>query len=369
MKKIFFLIIFVLLGILATKAIFAQETASNSATSVNLVFPISQLGNCSSATDCKTYCDDPSHVDACVAYAKEKGFYKDSQLDSSKDAILEDAKTTLGCDSLDSCRTFCQQAVNATVCSDFAKKHNLKGGQQQINNQTLAKAESVLGCSSEDSCKAFCQQETNKEKCATFAKENGLQGGNQAVGPGGCTSEASCKTFCSDPSHFQACSQFVQNHASGSAQKTFTGPGGCTSEASCHSYCDQNPTACHLNPTNHEVPASATDAARMQDTTICRQHPEQCRENQHEQIPPSGQPDNTAGSSGNITPPRPPHADNLQNNTSGDKNNGLSGGNIINQETGEGSKNIFPTVTQSVQAATTHKDMWSWIWDEFFHLR
>ncbi len=359
MKRIFIIGIAVFLFLLFGAGVLYAQESSQSATTSHLTFPISELGNCNSAAECKTYCDDPTHTDACVAYAKEKGFYKEGALDSQKNTILEDAKTTLGCDTLDSCRTFCQQAVNADICSSFAQKHNLKGGKTSINNVTLQKAEAAFGCTSVDSCRAFCQDSANKTTCANFAKQNGLNGGNQAVGPGGCTSESSCKTFCSNPNNFTACQKFVEHKesASGSASssaKSFTGPGGCASESACKSFCDQNPTICHVNPIGKSVP-SATSAAHLENTSDCREHPEKCK-----RLPPvSGIPSIRPGDNRNTS-----SQSGSQNKLLTPRPSGTS------QQTGEQKGNTpFPTVSQSVQGASTHQDFWSWLVNGFFHLK
>lgn len=260
MKKILLFIILILLSAFVTK-VFAQTA--------NLTFPIPELGNCTSLADCKAYCDDPTHTTACIAYAKEKGFYQPTSLDTNAAATLADAKATLGCDSVDSCRAVCQKSENAAVCSAFAQKHNLRGGQQTTSNTTLAKAEAAFGCNSLTSCQAFCDQDSNKATCANFAKTNGINGGNETMGPGGCTSSSTCKTYCSDPNNFQTCKDFVDEHAgSSSAKPPFTGPGGCTSEESCQSFCSKNPTICHLNPSGQPAPMSATGAAHMDDRGI-----------------------------------------------------------------------------------------------------
>lgn len=251
MKNLLVIIIGLFSLFFLTHIVFAQtiQPGTPSATtsiSSQITFPIAELGNCATATDCKIYCDDPTHIDACIAYAKARGFYHQSSLDSQQDAILADAKATLGCDSVDACKTFCADSQHADTCTAFAQKHNLKGGKGSADNATLANAKAAFGCDSIDSCRAFCQLPENQAKCADFAKANGLKGGNQTMGPGGCTSQASCRVFCSDPNNFQICHRFSENTtSSASGHNAFTGPGGCTTEDSCRAFCDKNPTVCH----------------------------------------------------------------------------------------------------------------------------
>lgn len=239
-KILAFLLAFLLLFAMVGLA-YAQESPDEAAKKYNVTFPVKELGGCTDYASCRTYCEDPVNSEACVGFAKAKGFYKEDDLQTKKDEILNKAKTTLGCDSLDSCMNFCEVPANYDKCHNFAQGSNLSGGIviKPDGGQILAKAKEVLGCSSENACKSLCEDESNREKCAQFAKETGLRGGEHRVGPGGCTSESTCKSLCSDPNNYQVCSGFSQ--VSGG---TFTGPGGCNSEESCKTYCQQNETDC-----------------------------------------------------------------------------------------------------------------------------
>ncbi len=136
----------------------------------SIAFPVAELGNCSSLTACKNYCADTTHSDACIAFARKKGFYK--QAGPSQD-IMTAAKGELGCDSQSSCREFCGNQQNWIKCGEFAKRHNL-GGNPQVDDTKkqalLEKAKQYLGCSSYDSCRAFCSQETNRIKCMELSR-------------------------------------------------------------------------------------------------------------------------------------------------------------------------------------------------------
>lgn len=365
MKK-FFTLFSILFAFIVMAGVVSAQTS-------NITFPIAQLGNCSSVADCKTYCDDPTHLDSCIAFAKEKGFYKETSLDSQKEAILEDAKTTLGCDSLDSCKIFCQNSANASACSDFAKKHSLKGGNSQIDNVTLDKAKTELGCDNAASCMALCDQEENKAKCASFAKENGLRGGHETNGPGGCTSESSCKTFCSNPNNFQVCSSFVKDHeGSESGKRTFTGPGGCTSEDSCRAYCQKNPTICHLPSTEKEtgdrpdVLSGTPVPTNMSRDDFCHLHPDAC---------PT--PSDTRQITPNIT-----ESQSLDCQTKGPgcffngancvcpspTPNGTSGSGSNTSGSPTPTKSETPTPTGTVQGAATHISFFDWLIERLLHI-
>lgn len=225
---------------------FAQESPETTAKKYGVTFPIAELGNCASFSTCREYCEDATHADQCVSFAKKKGFYKETQNDSRKKEMMEAAKTQLGCTSETSCRETCQKEENFEKCSAFSQKHGVgegpKGNPRDKN--VLQKAQQILGCNSETSCKSVCEQDVNKDKCSEFAKQTGLGGGIKKVGPGGCNSEESCRTYCEK--NRDECMKFGGGPGGGSpppeAQRR--GPGGCSSEESCKVYCEKNPDEC-----------------------------------------------------------------------------------------------------------------------------
>jgi len=388
MKKLFLL--FALCAMLfAVRSVFAQtpivsSQAVSPTSAVQLTFPISALGNCSSASDCKTYCDDPTHVDACVAYAKEKGFYKESTLDSDQQTVLADAKATLGCDNETSCRTFCADETNADACSAFAQKHNLKGGKTSLDNITLEKAKAAFGCDSAESCRAFCEKAENREKCAAFAKANGLKGGNEKVGPGGCTSESSCKVFCADPNNFQVCSRFAGSHGgSTSGERKFVGPGGCTSEASCREYCTQNPTACHTpllsgtpRPTGLDYhPSTTPGGPTLTPEQYCHMYPDHCA-NLTPQPKADGPLTQTPAPTKGPTPNYSEYCQSKGCSFTGTtclcptptKAQSTSGSGNTSTPT-PSTHESTPTPTGSVHAAATERNFFQWLMESFFHVK
>lgn len=288
-KKLVIQFVFGFFAVLATVGvIFAQENPEEVAKKYNVTFPISELGNCADFASCRTYCDDPVNSEACVSYAEKKGFYKQSEMETRREEMLQNAKGELGCTSEETCREICHQEENFDKCSSFAQKYGLPGG--QTNNQgkpeVIQKAKEILGCDSEISCRAVCEQEANRDKCSQFAKQTGLRGGEQRVGPGGCNSEETCKAFCSDPNKFNECSKFggPPGQGQGQQQQGFHGPGGCTSEESCRTYCETNPNECRQiggrqniqDGQQGERPSGMPNENR---DTFCKEHPEQCKFN------------------------------------------------------------------------------------------
>lgn len=231
-----------IVSFLVTSISYAEGSDEEIASKYGVKFPVQELGNCTNISECRSFCEDPVNQNACIDFAKKKGFYQEPEAAAGKKPeIVEAAKKELGCDSESSCRSFCSEQANFDKCDAFAKSRGLSGGraEEAAKGKILEKAKEVLGCDSPDSCASFCSQEENKQKCSQFAKETGLRGGEQRVGPGGCTSEETCKAFCSDPQNFQICRGFSE-----SSGRKFSGPGGCNSEESCRDYCKDNEDKC-----------------------------------------------------------------------------------------------------------------------------
>lgn len=243
MKKIEAILIIVFVLLVFATAVFAQETSQEIAKKYGIVFPIAELGNCTSLSSCREFCEDPVNQNTCVEFAKKKGFYREDKVETDirNNDFWEKTRLELGCDSESSCRALCEQPQNFDKCSTFAKEQGLNGGHTEdpARAQILEKAKTVLGCNSYESCTLYCSQDANREKCSQFAQQVGLRGGEKRVGPGGCTSEETCAQFCSDPNNYQVCSGFTS-----STGGKFSGPGGCNSEESCRAYCQTRPQEC-----------------------------------------------------------------------------------------------------------------------------
>ena len=270
LKKVWivFLIALIASFIMAGAAKAEEDTAKK----YNVTFPVAELGNCGNISDCRSFCEDPLNQNACIDFAKKKGFYKEPKVaGGKKEEIIAAAKKELGCETESACRSLCSDQANFDKCAAFAKKQGLPGGSDEgvAKGKILEKAKEILGCNSSDSCASFCSKEENRQKCSEFAKETGLRGGEQRVGPGGCTSEETCKAFCSDPQNFQVCQGFSE-----SAGSRFSGPGGCNSEQSCQDYCKSNPDSCR----NFAAQSSSGDTYKK----YCDENPGKCRQDKED---------------------------------------------------------------------------------------
>ena len=230
----------IFLSFFVSTSVFSQTPPPEptAGTGLNLTFPVEDLGGCNNLEECTNYCEDPINQNSCMDFAKENGFYQDDVTTYGDDEFWSDTQSELGCNSEESCETFCSQEANHEACSSFANRNEIPGGYVDTSDKPeyLEVAQNVLGCDSAQSCATFCDDAANAEACTNFANQIGLLGGTSSEGPGGCQTPESCGAYCSDPANYPQCS----THQGGS----FAGPGGCNSEESCRSYCDQNPENC-----------------------------------------------------------------------------------------------------------------------------
>lgn len=236
-----------------------EEVLGVSTTATTLTFPIVELGNCGSSTECKAYCEVATNHEACMAFARAHnlGRYKEDQ------TKLEAAKKEFGCTSREECYVYCSQEEHKTQCEAFAQTH--AAPQEQAKRQeVISKAKSLLGCDSFTSCKTACENPNNQEKCTSLAtqilpKEQiekakaRLQELQKALP---CDSLEACAAFCNDAVNAQTCVSFAQKvmprefermqmlKRTGTDKLEIRSSGNCASGEDCRSYCEQNTDSC-----------------------------------------------------------------------------------------------------------------------------
>jgi len=205
MKFKFLLFIFVFIGI----AIFAGHTAYSQSNPFNIDFPIPELGNCGSFAECENYCDDPAHINACIAWAEGHGFDVEGDIEDHEDFVPPEGGPG-GCTSESECHAYCEEPTHFEECVNFALE---KG------HLSPEEAEQILrggpgGCRTEAECDAFCSNPENETTCIEFAIAEGHLSPEEAEnvlrgGPGGCRSHEECQRFCFRPENQQECFEFA----------------------------------------------------------------------------------------------------------------------------------------------------------------
>lgn len=193
---------------------------------VDIAFPVAELGNCNNIQTCKVYCDQIENKDACITFAKSKGFYKETVSEKKVNAISF-AKAELGCDSITSCKTLCQQKASQERCQAFAQKHGLSSPQTSSpkDEELLTRAKQNLSCDSFESCEALCDQKANYTKCAALLQDQ-VTSDDRAMFEKykpqikeflGCDSIVTCMAFCMNPINMPKCSE-LGSHIGGTEQ-------------------------------------------------------------------------------------------------------------------------------------------------------
>ncbi|MBI5003485.1 hypothetical protein HZC00_00105 [Candidatus Kaiserbacteria bacterium] len=263
--------------------VFAQEGASTTAASdpsqggPKITFPIAELGNCNSKDECKAYCDDSTHADACLAFGERTGLMKKEEVAQARS--LAKQRGPGNCQGL-ACKKYCDDPSHADECIAFAKEHNLISAKDVQIAQVIKSGAGPGGCDSMSSCWNYCSDTAHGDECSRFARDNGLEPPRQGKmppgvpsreeidqrfkhdepkideekamqvlsqkgGPGGCKTMDECKNFCDQESNMKVCMAFAEENNLMSTEdvaraKKFMdkpGPGGCRGNA-CRTYCE-----------------------------------------------------------------------------------------------------------------------------------
>lgn len=257
--------------VLGTTTLTPQEKAAMEAKAkeLGITFPIAELGNCAGPQECRDFCEQPGNHTTCMNFAKSRGLDRGGGGDQAKEQeILTAAQSELGCTTKESCFRICEQ--DRSRCEAFARRHGLSqegagqsGPSGADREKLLDDARSELGCTSMESCSQVCQQ--NPKRCEEFARKHGFGGASSqeqyqrsfsgSPAPGGCDSEASCKAYCQ--SHPSECSGFGGTAPSSGgnyqgsggsypsqSSGSYVGPSGCRTQEECEAYCKANPSSC-----------------------------------------------------------------------------------------------------------------------------
>jgi len=253
-------------------------------TAQGIVFPISELGNCTDKEACRKYCDDQTHMDSCITFAKVHGLMNEKEVERAEKfrKKLGVGGGPGGCRTPGECETFCRNIDNMNVCIAFAEEQGFSDPHieeaKRIQKYIQGGGAMPGGCNSKESCEAYCSDFSHAEECFWFAEKAGInqvrggvggrfsaQGGSASGGeggippgqfqkllelikkgetPGGCTSKDGCETYCQAEGHLEECIAFGEKVGfiePGQAEKIKQlggkGPGGCSSPQACKAYC------------------------------------------------------------------------------------------------------------------------------------
>ncbi|MDP6527642.1 MAG: hypothetical protein QF858_02070 [Candidatus Pacebacteria bacterium] len=236
----------------------------------DIEYPIAELGNCESRSDCESYCGSLDHIDECISYAEAHNLLTPEEIEEAKTFAEIGSVGPGGCRSHDECDDYCSDINNIEECIAFGEEHDL------ISEEELEEARKMLnainsgvalpgGCTDKESCEIYCEDGANIDECIAFAEAAGLMSPDEleearkfrdllAAGdtPGGCQGRDECEAFCEDDINFDECIAFAERAGVVSPEELEMikktggkGPGGCKGHRECEDFCN--------NPANQQI--------------------------------------------------------------------------------------------------------------------
>lgn len=244
--------------------VFGQETAGEA----GIQYPVQELGDCKSKDDCKSYCDNPENLRACVDFAEENNLMSEEEVEMANNFIKAGGKGPGGCGTKDSCETYCNDMNHLDECVSFAEKNNLMSPQELAEAKKVQKAIAsgvkAPPCGNKKACDAYCEESDHMEECIIFAKEAGFLEGEELEGaekvlaavkrgvkPPPCRGKDACDAYCSAPDNMEVCMNFAMEAGMMSDQekansqkmlaaiKNGINPPKCKGKEGCDNYCGQ----------------------------------------------------------------------------------------------------------------------------------
>lgn len=179
-------------------------------------------GSCKGEKECRAYCADPEHRDACIAFAEDNDLLseKEKEMMKMRKEIfdrLQDVEGPGGCVSEDACRAYCNDPEHVEECLAFAAEHGLMEedeAKEKIKEFVREGEKSIARFSLEKAGEYAKEMKKNLLEKFEELRELEHRFRGQAtttegfIGPGGCTSPAECIRFCSNPTNRSVCAKF-----------------------------------------------------------------------------------------------------------------------------------------------------------------
>ncbi|MBI2064814.1 MAG: hypothetical protein HYT62_02030 [Candidatus Yanofskybacteria bacterium] len=260
--------IFSILMLLGAFVFSGYVLAQDSGNPGNISFPVAELGNCSSKSACKEYCDKPENTSVCLDFAEKNNLMSQAELSKAKKLAGGGAKGPGGCRGFNECKQYCDDINHIDECVTFAEENNLMAPDELAEAKKIKAAVGrgvkPPACKNKKECDSYCSQGDNMEECINFAEQAGflsseelgeakkvLKAIKSGIKPPACRGKAECDVYCSEDAHFQECISFAE--AAGMIppeelqmiKKTGgKGPGGCRGKDACDKYCESNMEVC-----------------------------------------------------------------------------------------------------------------------------
>ena len=235
----------------------------------DIQYPVPNLGNCQNETDCRSYCDNADHAKECFAFAKKYHLISDEEAKKAADHFLNVTDGPGGCNSGKSCEAYCSTVEHIDECIAFAEETGYYGPEELAEAkkfQALVKAGTQFpgGCTERNACEIYCGDPNHMEECLNFAEKSGFMPPEEIAeakkfmtlmqkgeSPGGCTSKEQCENYCFEENHIDECIAFAEKAGVMSPEDAQMarkvggkGPGDCRSKEQCDAYCKDHSEEC-----------------------------------------------------------------------------------------------------------------------------
>lgn len=235
----------------------------------DIQYPVPQLGDCKSETECRNYCDKPENTSACLNFAEQNNLMPKEEIEMAKKFATAGNKGPGGCTGKDSCETYCNDISHIDECVSFAEQNNLMPPEElreaQKVRDAIKRGVKPPACGSKKSCDSYCEDSNHMEECITFASEAGLMGDKEkedaqkmlqalkrGVKPPPCRGRQACDEYCQQPDNMEVCMNFaieagfMGDKEKEDAQKMLSAikkgvkPPNCRGKEACDSYCQSD---------------------------------------------------------------------------------------------------------------------------------
>jgi len=253
----------------------------------DIQYPVPSMGNCQNEKECRSYCDNTDRAKECFAFAKKYNLISAEKAKEATDKFLNVRNGPGGCNSGASCETYCNNVDHLDVCISFAEESGYYSPSELAEAkkfQGLVKAGKQFpgGCKERNTCEIYCGNPDHMEECLNFAEESGFMPKEEieqarkilplmkrGETPGKCTSKEQCEKYCFEENHSDECVAFGEKAGFISAEDAVIlkktggkGPGGCHSKEQCEAYCEGNSDACFQWAQNNGL-VSEADLSKM----------------------------------------------------------------------------------------------------------
>lgn len=187
-------------------------------------YPIEELGNCKSKSDCAQFCDKSDNTEACMNFARKNKIMSEQEIKIAEKFLSGEIDGPGGCSAKDECDAYCDNIKNIDECVSFAEKNSLLPPEELAEAKkvqiAIARGIKPPSCGNKKACDAYCASEEHFQECIDFSIAAGMMSEEEAQmakktggkGPGGCKGKEECEAFCNNPDNQEACFDFGRDN-------------------------------------------------------------------------------------------------------------------------------------------------------------